>query len=408
MFTLATNDKIGAHLKCAINKKGYRSVRQFGKSCLEEQNLPTDEEELRKTSNRLSQILNGKRAVQLEDLPVFSKLLDISCEEILSAGESLSVSLNRVTNYSIALSQDEKEWKEYLNREDQLILNADEYGKTVIDYAFEHENYDFLKYLTEKKYIWFVGTDENDLFNGNFGAGTSIERNTNLMRNLNLLDSKIKEHYEFRMKMITLAIKKKDIKMLTELRAREIPSLYQACWYSCTPAECEKYYDEELIFALADASDEILKYFSNEFEIVDRIGIVNKFMFPYINQLADILIKTNNRYVEWVLKGALRHNQYVLEKLHSLLHTSVEHYKDRFSESIQHEPFKKNIIKSIVRDLVYYNDGELVSYRTVHAKDGIITNLVRVTAKSEEGNTNRLIQEVNETYDKILNIVPII
>jgi hypothetical protein len=359
-------------------------------------------------SNRLSQILNGKKGVQLEDLQFFSKLLDVSCEEILSAGKSFSVSSNRVTNYSIALSHDNKEWEKYVNREDQLILNADEYGKTVIDYALEYENYDFLKYLTDKKYIWFVGTDEIDLFHYNFGAGTSIERNPLLLRNLNLLDAKMKERYDLRMKMITLAIKKKDTKMLTELRAREIPSLYQACFYSCTPAECEKYYDEELVLALADTSDEMLEYFSKEFEIVDRVGTTNRFMFPFINQLIEVLVKTNNRYVEWVLKDAIKHNQYALDKLKSLLETSVKYYKELYAESIQHETIKKDIIKGIVRDIDYYDDGEMISYRTIHAKDGIITNLVKVTATSEDTYTNRLIQEVNEIYNKIQNITPTI
>lgn len=408
MFTLADNEKIGAYLKRIINKKGYRSDRQFGKRCLEERNMPTDDEELRKMSNRLSQILNGKKSVQLEDLPVFSKLLDVSCEEILSAGKSFSVSSNRVTNYSIALSHDKKEWEAYVSREDQLILNADEYGKTVIDYALEYENYDFLKYLTEKKYIWFVGKDEIDLFHYNFGAGTSIERNPISLRNLNVLDAKMKERYDLRMKMITLAIKKKDTKMLTELRAREIPSLYQACFYSCTPVECEKYYDEELVLALADASDEMLEYFSKEFEIVDRVGTTNRFMFPFINQLIEVLVKTNNRYVEWVLKDAIKHNQYALDKLKSLLETSVKYYKELYAESLQHETIKKDIIKGIVRDIDYYDDGEIVSYRTIHAKDGIITNLIKVTATSEDAYTNRLIQEVNEIYDKIQNITPTI
>ena len=408
MFTLADNEKIGAYLKRIISKKGYRSDRQFGKRCLEERNMPTDDEELRKMSNRLSQILNGKKGVQLEDLPVFSKLLDVSCEEILSAGKSFSVSSNRVTNYSIALSHDNKEWEKYVNREDQLILNADEYGKTVIDYALEYENYDFLKYLTEKKYIWFVGTDEMDLFHYNFGAGTSIERNPISLRNLNVLDAKMKERYDLRMKMITLAIKKKDTKMLTELRAREIPSLYQVSFYSCTPAECGKYYDEELVLALSDANDEILEYFSKEFEIVDRVGTTNRFMFPFINQLIGVLVKTNNRYVEWALKDAIKHNQYALDKLKSLLDISVKYYKDLYAENIQHETIKKDIIKGIVRDIDYYDEGEIVSYRTIHAKDGIITNLIKVTATSEDTYTNRLIQEVNEIYDKIQNIVPTI
>jgi hypothetical protein len=196
--------------------------------------------------------------------------------------------------------------------------------------------------------------------------------------------------------------------MLSELRAREIPSLYQACFYSCTPAECEKYYDEELVLALADANDEMLEYFSKEFEILDRVGTINRFMFPFINQLIEELIKKNNRYVECVLKDAIKHNQYALDKLNSLLETSVKYYKDLYSDSIQHESIKKDIIKGIVRDIDYYNDGEMISYRTVQAKDGIITNLVKVTAASKDAYINRLIQEVNEIYDKIQNIVPTI
>ena len=83
MFTLADNEKIGAYLKRIINKKGYRSDRQFGKRCLEERNMPTDDEELRKMSNRLSQILNGKKGIQLEDLPVFSKMTDTIARKII-------------------------------------------------------------------------------------------------------------------------------------------------------------------------------------------------------------------------------------------------------------------------------------------------------------------------------------
>ena len=303
MFILADNKQIGAYLRRTIDRQGYPSVRQFGKACLEEANLPSNDEELRKMSNRLSQILKGKKGVQLEDLPVFSKLLDISCEEILSAGTCVAPSSSHVTNYSTAMSADEREWEAFIQREDQLILNADEYGKTVIDYALAFRNYRLLKYLTDHKYIWFVGTDEMDLFNYNFGAGTSIERNPFLLRNLNVLDAKMKERYDLRMKMIILAIQHGDTKMLTELRAREIPTLYQACCFSCTPAECERYFDEALIEALTNASDEILEYFSKEFEIVDRIGAENRFMFPFISQLISALLETKKRICSMDVEG---------------------------------------------------------------------------------------------------------
>ncbi len=106
-----------------------------------------------------------------------------------------------------------------------------------------------------------------------------------------------------------------------------------------------------------------------------------------------------------MLKDAIKHNKYVLDKLNSLLETSVKYYKDLYAESIQHETIKRDIIKGIVRDIDYYDDGEMISYHTVHAKDGIITNLIKVTATSEDAYTNRLIQEVNEIYYKIQNII---
>ena len=406
MFKLADNKQIGAYLRVAIKKKGYRSERQFGKRCLEEKNMPTDNEEQRKMANRLSQILNGKKGVQLEDLPVFSKLLDMSCEEILSAGNNFSTSSSHITNYSISLSKDKKEWNEYIKREDKLILNADEYGKTVIDYALEFENYDLLKYLTDHKYIWFVGMDKIDLFNNNFGAGTSIERNPMLMKNLNLLDVKMKECYDLRIKMITLAIKYEDKKMLTDLRAREIPSLYQATCYSCTPAKCNEYFDSEMLDSLSKASDEILEYFSEEFEITDRIGITSRFIFPFTGKLIDTLIRHNNNYVQWMLKDALKHNQYAFNTLTKLLDTSTKHYKELYKDDIHIDTVKEDIIKLLLRDIDYYDDGDLISYRTVNAKGGIITNLVKVEATSDNTQIKRLIQEVNEIYEAIKTITP--
>lgn len=406
MFKLANNEQIGVYLKHAIKKNGYRSDRQFGKKFLEEKNLPTNDDELRKMSNRLSQILNGKKGLQLEDLPIFSKLLDMSFEEILSAGKYFSTSSSHITNYSIAMSKNITEWDSYIKREDKLILNADEYGKTVIDYALEFQNYDLLKYLTTHKYIWFVGTDEIDLFNYDFGAGTSIERNPLLMHNLNILDSKMKERYDFRIKMITLAINHNDTKMLTELRAREIPTLYQACCYSCTPAKCEKYFNNDMLDSLSNASDEILEYFSEEFEITDRIGITNRFMFPFTDRLINALIIKKKKYALQILKNAIKHNQYTLNKLTELLNMSVLFFKELYVNEIIDDKLKANIINCILRDIDYFDDGNIINYRTITGKGGIITNLIKVNSSSDNAQLEKLIREVNETYNAIKNITP--
>lgn len=87
----------------------------------------------------------------------------MSIEDILSAGTALTPVLNRKTNCSIAFSKDPAEWEAYIQRDDKLILNPDEYDKTAIDYALEAGNYPFLKYLTENGYIWFVGDDKKNI-----------------------------------------------------------------------------------------------------------------------------------------------------------------------------------------------------------------------------------------------------
>lgn len=201
MFTLATNEKIGQYLMMHIEER-FKSHREFGREYLRDVGEETGKEQLQKMSNRLSQILKGKKEIQLYDIPVFCRLLDVSCEDILSAGKSHAPTSGRLTNYAIAFSQDKHEWETYVTRKDSPVLNADEYGKTIIDYALEAENYDLLKYLMDKKYIWFVSGDEKDYF-VNFGAGTSLEKNNfPYPRNLNVLDVQLKMRDELRTHMI--------------------------------------------------------------------------------------------------------------------------------------------------------------------------------------------------------------
>ena len=106
MFELKTNEEIGAYLKKLILSK-YPSCRQF---CVAYIDLTMDfsddpqdqrSEEIRKLTNRLSQILKGKKSIQTYDLPIFSELLGVSCEQMLSAGAVAKPITNRRTNYNI-------------------------------------------------------------------------------------------------------------------------------------------------------------------------------------------------------------------------------------------------------------------------------------------------------------------
>ena len=224
MFELKTNEEIGAYLKKLILSK-YPSCRQF---CVAYIDLTMDfsddpqdqrSEEIRKLTNRLSQILKGKKSIQTYDLPIFSELLGVSCEQMLSAGAVAKPITNRRTNYNIAFSTDERDWIEYINREDCIASYADEFGKTVVDYAIEFKNYGFIRFLIENGYITLVA-DDKGYAEFNFGANTSLKVRPFEARTFEdeLYDNKI-----LRTQIIALALEHGDYAVLEEMRAREFP-----------------------------------------------------------------------------------------------------------------------------------------------------------------------------------------
>ncbi len=247
------NAKIGKHLEKLILSK-HKSIRQFCREYLklskDNCDKKEDEKELDNMATRMSAIIKGKKSIQFYDLPILCKLLEVSCEEIITAGQHYEPISGHVTNYEIAFSKDRDKWEKYINRPDKLILNPDEYCKTVIDYALEFKNYDFLKYLMDKNYIWFVDNSERDCIqqaNG-FGAGTSIKKRK--IYEVDSLDAELmnpEKENKLRQSLISLAIENRDIPMLDTLRAREIPTLYNVSLGSSAQTNCEDYYDDTVI-----------------------------------------------------------------------------------------------------------------------------------------------------------------
>lgn len=409
MFELADSKKIGRYLAERIGEQ-FSSRRQFCKAYLEAACEQVDNIQIQKMANRLSQILKGEKWIQLRDLPVFCRLLEITCEDILSAGEAHVPASTRLTNYIAAFSRDEHEWKAYVNREDSPILNADEFGKTFIDYALEAGNYELLKYMLDKRYIWFVGPNDKDpltYFTG-FGAGTKIEkRMIPYPHNLNILDVSLKMRDELRTNMIALAIRHKDVEILESLHAREIPTLYQMSFFSPPPKACDEYYNQKLMDELIHADNAILEYFSKEFEITDRIKYPNRFIFPFMGKLIEQLIQKNNRFAENMLKDAINHNQYVYEQLASLMADTVQacrgSYYDMTNAAVKH-----NLTKGILKDLQFYDNGSLVSYFALFpgTKKGLRSNVIQVNAESTDTMISRRISELNELYEAIHHITP--
>lgn len=395
MFKLSSNKQIGEYLSKLIYEH-YDSVRKFGIAYLEENNIHANDESIRNMSNRLSQILNGNKSLQLSDLPTFTKLLGVSCEEILSAGKNFVADSNHLTNYMIAFSNDENMWDKYINHKEKLILNPDEYGKTSIDYALKFKNYNFIKYLINKKYIWFDSRKDNDYIM-TFGAGTSIERR-HPYRIDDFLQHKIATEDQLRIDIISLAVENSDIKILNELRAREIPELYYKAHYlSCQHHDINSKYDENLVRHISKSNNTIIDYFTDTFEVRDRIkykdGSKRKhtFMFPFISQLIDFMILDKHKFTDIVLRKAIEHNKKTYENLQQLIENAIKSSKS---------------ISAVLKEYDFYENGNIISFRDTFNfnRNGLITNIVNVKNKSEYVDIKPLITTLNSLYYKIVNI----
>lgn len=407
MFELADNEKIGIYLKEKIGEK-FKKQRHFCKRYLECKGKVLNDDEIRKVQNRLIQIIKGNKSIQIYDLPIFCELLDVTCEEILSAGENFAESSKRITNYSIAFSNDENEWLKYINREDKLILNSDEYGNTVIDYAIRFKNYKFLKFLIEKGFIWFDCGDCNK-YALTFGAETSIKK-----RKFAGIDDALQYDLatedELRKEIIALAIQNKDIDILDKMRARELPTLYvEAHYLSGSYPNIKKYYNKNLVNSIIETDYEIIDYFTDEFEIIDHVKYKDKskrfhtFMFPFISDVVNGLINNNSSFTEIALKKIILHNQKTYDLLIDLIDNCIATNLDRCN--FEHtEYYEKEITKSVLKYFDYNDDGNIVSFSDTLNTKGIITNIVYVDAESSNPLINHLIGEINNLFDVIINI----
>lgn len=405
MFYHIDNQKIGTYISRLIEQE-FRSARQFCIEYLQVDGIkePT-REDIQNMENRLSQIKKGTKAIQLYDLPIFSELLQVSFEQILSAGKCGEPKNNRMTNYTVAQSHSVGEWIAYIEQKGKPILNPDEYGKTVLDYAIMFGNYDFMKFLMDKNYIWFDSRKDND-YVITFGAGTSIQRvkfeerdNGVFIRKPDMddLQYKLATEDQLRMYIISFAADHNDLSMLKKLRAREIPELYYKAHYlSCTCPDFDAHFDKNMVSHIAKSSDKILDYITEPFEIRDRIrykdGSNRKhvFVFPYISQLLDMLIENNRSFVKTALEKAIEHNERTKEKLKLLIKESINngcYYEDYWKKEVE-----------------FHENGNIVHFRDTLAVAGIITNIARATKQSKNPQINRLIKRLNDSYNGIKNI----
>ena len=406
MYRTKTNQEIRRHLTELIKNSGYGNDRQFAIAYLRKRDgREPSMEEIQRMQNRLCQMKT--KSIQIEDLPIFAELLGVSVDNILSAGTYFGPPAERATNYSIAMSDDPKAWEEYVKRPDKLILNPDEYNKTVIDYALEHGNYALLKFLMDNKHIWFVGEDPKQYGLG-FGAGTDIKRRD--FGYMDVLDSRMKENDDLRSKMVALAIRNKDIAMLEKLRAREIPALYHVSnIYGVNPTRDripESDNVQAMIESVACAPKQIRDYFFREFQIENSLNKkVNTFFFPYAGAVIERMIKEKKAVVVECIEKVIAWNRNIQKRLLQAIDESKKGYEQILSELKYPDPLaEKRTYHVIWEDYILYSELGYVSYTkpmslTVGSIEGLISNAIRVNANSKDDGIQAKIDELNDSYN---------
>lgn len=405
MFKAQNNKEIGNYLRKQIVRK-YEKQRRFCREYVRLAGLEVNDEEIRKQANRLSQILKGEKGVQITDLPIFSELLGLSCEQILSCGKTAYPKGNRVTNYSIAMSKKQKDWDNYINREDKLILNYDEHGKSVIDYALEFENYDFLKYLMNNGYIWFVDNGDTGYKGFNYGAGTSIKRR-DIGHTDTMVPQQLQSEDRLRTQMVALAIKNKDFEMLDELKAREIPSLYMLTYFPNTESRIEEYRNHDLIDSIVNSEDEsVLDYFSEPYMVTNRLGAECTFVFPYLGDVIDELLRRAPSKAEFVIRKGISHNEDTYNRLKHMINEVYE-VQLKLNKGFCSD---KTILRKIATENLWItNDKKIVSYYGISGENarkyvGMVTNTIRAESKTQNPLLKELVLELNGIHDDIMNL----
>lgn len=393
MYNTASNVEIGKYISFKIKEKYNGNASSFCKAILKIRNEdPTDKTSLALLKSRVNKIIKGTNGIQIDDLCYFTELFDITCEELLSAGEYKIVNTNRYTNYAFASSTDETYWDNYLKRADQIFHNTDEYGKTVIDYMFEFKNYKLLKYLISKKVIWFV--DEKAEYGLYFFAGTSIER-----KPIKTISSELQMELDkdrLRTNMVSLAIENHDYNLLDNLHAKEIPPLYMP---ECAGnLEKYNYYNEDMVCKIADSSDgNLISYFSKAFDIKNK-GKTDEFIFPYIGRLADMMIRNKSRYTAVVLEAVLQHNEKQFEKLSKVM---TEAYKCFKQENFY---LDKNIAFDYITEYYFtFAENGIFNYRYLD-RLRMASNVICINERSKDINVNLLIDKINSYFYDIKSL----
>ena len=163
----------------------------------------------------------------------------------------------------------------------------------------------------------------------------------------------------------------------------------------------KKYYNRSMIEAIADSDEKVQVYFSQEYEIhTNRKGIC-KFTYPFLGELLDLVIQRKSNAASRMLKNALKHNKYVLSGIQKIGDLCAEGFNEAYRRNIGLEIMKEQIMNNFR----FFKENDTVCFHVVmlliNEKDGIFSNVIKVSASSKDEYIASLIEDVNESYRQI-------
>ncbi|MBR2467486.1 MAG: helix-turn-helix transcriptional regulator [Clostridia bacterium] len=203
MVQMKNSGEIGVFIKSRMNLLGLKAIQVAEELANAKGRDNYNKNQLR---DLVYKWINGERTPGIDYVYYLSKILKVSIEELLVAGEVCEKYENRpYTLYAVAKSGNIEQLEKIMNTytPDGTCVgeNYDEYDKTILDYIIEFENVDLLHYLIDNNYMHF---DFNQVITTiRIGGQCSFA-----------------DMYE---KLVRLAIKYDDLKLFKKLLCRIVP-----------------------------------------------------------------------------------------------------------------------------------------------------------------------------------------
>ncbi len=406
MFKIESKENIGVFLSDLVNMK-YNKLSDFVKEYLRMTNdNDNDNKSIRTKENQFSQILKGKKGIQTYMLVPFSRLLGVSCESILTAGKSDARETGyHLSNYDIAVSDDERTWKYQFEHNKHAFLHLDEYGNTIFDYALENKNYTLIQFMKENE---LFEINENELRYNWLTEDNDPDEIIEIIDKFGDYNNSaayyhITENDYYRSQLTVMAVERNDIEMLELIKARETRKIgnFGLRHYN---DDGQLMLESEIMNIAFTDNDKIIDYFTGEYRKKNPFSWKNddtcysQLVYNYIGEVAERMIKYGRlKYCINVLRAIYDHNKCAKDAFQ-------KRFDDSYDKAVEDgyygdEPHFVSLLQNV---LEISEDKKIISIQSSFEPLRLFTNVIRINAditKLEDEHVKSYLHKINEIHD---------